>query len=900
MNQNKFDDARGNTMSALQANPMKPIYRTDYEPPNFLIKEVQLSFELAPERTIVQSRMYVYQNPQHRKLRRKLVLQGDDLELLDIQINGVTLKQKQYEVSGGELILKSVPETFQLFTKCAINPSKNTELMGLYLSNGIFCTQCEAEGFRRITYFLDRPDVLSRFTTTIIANKKDYPVLLSNGNCVEQKDLADGLHLATWQDPYPKPSYLFALVAGPLEYVEDEYVTIEKRQVSLKIFVEQNDKEKAAYALYALKAAMQWDEQIYGRGYDLNTYMIVAIHDFNMGAMENKGLNVFNAKYVLADTKTATDLDYENILSVVGHEYFHNWTGNRVTCRDWFQLSLKEGLTIFRDQSFSADILASVLTRIDDVRALRSAQFPEDAGPMAHPVRPESYIEINNFYTATVYNKGAEVIRMLQILLGHKGFRAGMDLYFSRHDGQAVTIEDFIKAMEDANQFDCAQFRRWYYQAGTPQLTAQFDYNHQKQLLTLKLKQSCAPTPGQTKKAPFVIPIKMAIYDQQGASLPIQLQENQAQFIPAQSVLVFTETEQTFTFIKLPTRPVVSLLQGFSAPVKLQANYQDEDLIFLIKNDCDEFNRFEAWTMLVMRYILKFIDENKEKGSFTVPEFLLAVWSSHLQDSETEKGLLSVLLNLPEENLIAEEMPLIDITAIHHTRKHMRYLFAQRNREKILQCYEQLKCGPFQFNAQHAAMRRLKNTCLQYLLLLVQDEPEITNIAYQQFQQADNMSDRISALSGLANLQHPLRDLALQEFYDKWCDDPLVMDKWFSIQACADVPDALQRVKKLMEHTNFVISNPNRVRSLLVSFSKLNLIHFHATNGQGYQLLGEVIAKLDSLNAHLSARLAEPFTQWRRYSEPHAELMKNELLKLQVLPNISRDLYEIVNKSLAK
>ena len=808
----------------------QPTYLKDYQIPVYLTDEVELHVDLNDDVTLVKARMRVRHNRLSTSSSKDFILNGEELILESIALNGKALTSSDYEISDHFLIIHHVPDHFDLEVVTKIYPQKNTALSGLYRSAKTYCTQCEAEGFRRITYFQDHPDILSRFTTTISADRSRYPHLLSNGNLIAAGQLDNGRHWAKWEDPFKKPSYLFALVAGDFDLLEDTFTTQSGRAITLRIYVEKGYGDQAHHAMYSLKEAMRWDEKAYGREYDLDIYMIVAISDFNMGAMENKGLNIFNTKYVLAKPETATDDDYIHILSVVGHEYFHNWSGNRVTCRDWFQLSLKEGLTIFRDQTFTEDTLSRAVMRIHEVNQLREAQFPEDAGPLAHPVRPDSYIEINNFYTSTVYNKGAEVLRMLQTILGKSLFRKGMDLYFARHDGQAVTIEDYVKTMEDVSGVNLTQFRLWYSQAGTPTVAVTSNYNEQQKIYSLTITQHCLPTPGQREKKPLHIPIKLGLLDQQGNEIPLCLNDEPAE---SEKVLPLTQTEQTFQFNNVPSLPVPSLLRHFSAPVKLDYSYTDTELQFLFKHDKDPFNRWEAGQKYTTRILLDLVQEFINNKPLHLPDALLEMYRYILQHDEADKFLLAEMLYLPSEKYIGEQMAVVDVDAIHLAREFAITDIAKKLHSVFLACYHKYHdaSGVYQFSMEEVGKRQLKNRCLAYLLLM----PEYTELAMQQFAAAlkTNMTDTQPALSALANIDSSLSDKALADFYTTWQHDALVVDKWLAIQAASKLPTALQRVKQLLNHEAFDIKNPNKVYALIGTFGNRNAVNFHAKDGAG-------------------------------------------------------------------
>jgi aminopeptidase N len=868
----------------------KTTFLRDYKPPAFLIKTVNLHFTLDENLTRVRSHLTLSRNPQG-ELQHDLTLQGENLELMAIQLNEHHLASREYQLYAEQLVIFNVPCEFTLTIETQIRPRENTALSGLYVSRSIFCTQCEAEGFRRITYFIDRPDVLARYTTTIVADKTHYPVLLSNGNKIAYQDLADNQHSVTWEDPCKKPSYLFALVAGNLAFIQDEFITQSQQKVILQIFFEKGQKEKCYHAMDSLKKAMRWDEQAYGREYDLAIFMIAVIDDFNMGAMENKGLNIFNAQTVLADAKTATDADYSYVTKVVGHEYFHNWTGDRITCRDWFQLSLKEGLTVFREQEFSETTGFAVVERINTVRHLRSLQFAEDAGPLAHPVQPDSYIEINNFYTMTVYEKGAELIRMMKILVGAELFRKGMDEYFARYDGQAVTIDDFIKTIAEASGYDLQQFHFWYKQAGTPQLEVTYAYDPEVRIFDLYIKQSCPPTPGQPKKQAFYIPLVMALLNQQGHTIPLQL-EGEAKDIGQQRVLIVKEKEHHFRFMNVENRVLPSLLRNFSAPIKLNVNYSDEDLAFLLQKDNDGFNRWDAAQRLASRIVLQ------KQGSQQATGLLIKAYETLIMSRRHEdEALLAELLNLPSETYFAEQMAIIDVEGIHYRRAGLRHQIAESLREQLLKLYENYQdFKPYQFNAGAQAKRRLKNTCLSYVMLL--SGPLTHDLGITQYEKADNMTDRLSALSELVNNSSPESARCLGDFYARWKSDSLVICKWLSVQARSPLSNTLEQVKELLRHPAFDWKNPNKIRALIGVFCAENQIQFHQPSGAAYRFLGEQVLYLDKLNPQIAARLLRPLTRWQRFDSTRCELMREQLEQIVKVSNLSPDVYEIASKSL--
>ena len=879
----------------MSDNSLPTIHRQDYTPPAYLVEQVELRFELDEAGTTVASRLQLRRNPAEKG--GALVLAGRQLELTALRLDGRPLGADEYAVDAETLTIAEVPAAFLLEVETRIHPESNTSLEGLYTSSGNFCTQCEAQGFRKITYYLDRPDVMARFTTTIVADRGRYPVLLSNGNPVAKGELKGGRHFVTWEDPFPKPCYLFALVAGDLVKIEDRFITASGREVALQIFVEERNRDKCAHAMASLKKSMAWDEEVFGLEYDLDIYMILAVDDFNMGAMENKGLNIFNSKYVLARPDTATDLDYQGIEGVIGHEYFHNWTGNRVTCRDWFQLSLKEGLTVFRDQEFSADMTSRAVKRINDVRVLRGGQFSEDAGPMAHPVRPDSYQEINNFYTATVYNKGAEVIRMLHTLIGPAAFRQGMDLYFERHDGQAVTCDDFVAAMADASGRDLEQFKLWYSQSGTPELSTEGHYDGAAQSYTLRLRQSCPPTPGQPHKLPFHLPVAVGLLDPEGRDLPLQLAGEAA---PGAStrVLELREAEQSFVFVGLAHQPVVSLLRGFSAPVRLKSDSSPADLAFRMAHDNDAFNRWEAGQQLATRLLLQLVADLQLGRELQLDPLFASAFGRTLADREADPALLALALLLPAETVLAEEMAVADPVAIRSAREWLRRALAAELRGELLARVGELQDhGPYRPDGPAVGRRSLKNICLAYLVSL--GDAEGVALALEQFQRGDNMTDVNAALVCLASHPGPERELALAAFYQRWQNDPLVVNKWLTLQAMSLRPEALEEVRGLLSHPAFTLHNPNKVYALIGAFAQGNPAAFHAADGSGYAFLAEQVLALDALNPQVAARMVAAFNRWQKYDAGRQGLMQGELRRLLAKPDLSRDVREIVTKALA-
>jgi aminopeptidase N len=883
---------------SMRTDNAKTIYLKDYLPPDYLVDRVDLRFELADEATLVTSRLSLRRNPDSERHNPPLELDGEGLALIELALDDRVLGPDEFRYEDNRLTLDNLPSTFSLTSRVKIQPRDNTTLEGLYQSNNMYCTQCEAEGFRRITFFPDRPDVMAEFYTEIIADQGRYPVLLSNGNLTVSESLDDGRHRVVWHDPFSKPCYLFALVAGDLRYQQESYTTASGREVDLRIYVEPENIDKCDHAMRSLKHAMAWDEAQYGREYDLDIFMIVAVNDFNMGAMENKGLNIFNSKFVLARPDTATDRDFQGIEGVIAHEYFHNWTGNRITCRDWFQLSLKEGLTVFRDQEFSADMGSRGVKRIEDVRMLRSHQFAEDAGPMAHPVRPDSYMEINNFYTVTVYEKGAEVVRMQARLLGPETYRKATDLYFERHDGQAVTTEDFVRCMEETSGRDLSQFRNWYRQAGTPVVKVRGEYDAAADVYRLDFTQSCPDTPGQSDKPSFHIPVEIALLDHEGRELPLQLAA-ESQPVGGVRVLELTEAEQRFEFVGLGEAPVPSLLRGFSAPVKLHYDYSDQELMFLMARDTDEFNRWDAAHSLAQRTLLGLVAKQQAGEPLSVEAGFIDAFALALNDREADKALLSEVLSLPSESTLGDQMAVVEVEAIHAAREWLKRELATRLHDDLLQIYQENNQAD-SFDITHASMARrsLKNLALGYLMQL--EDPEIHDLAMSQYRQADNMTDVMAALGSLVNVDCPQREQALSDFELRWRDDPLVMDKWFAVQAVSRLPGSLERVKRLMSHPAFSMRNPNKVRSLVGVFCSANLTGFHAADGSGYRFLTDQVLTLDALNPQIAARMLRVMSRWRRYDPARQALMKAEFERVLAKQDVSRDLFEIASKSVAE
>jgi aminopeptidase N len=876
--------------------PPKTTFLADYQVPAYLVDQVNLNFELGASSTRVRSVLSMRKNPQGRG--GECILDGDKLKLSSIKLDGRQLQGNEYQRSDKSLLLSSVPEKFELEIETIIQPDQNTALEGLYHSGNLLCTQCEAQGFRRITYYPDRPDVMAVFTVSIVADKQDWPIMLANGNLQQQGKFDDGRHWVRWHDPHPKPSYLFALVAGALHCQQDSFVTMSGREVTLQVYVDPENSHKCDHALISLKQAMRWDEQTYGREYDLDVFMIVAVNDFNMGAMENKGLNIFNSACVLASPETATDKDYHTIQSIVGHEYFHNWSGNRVTCRDWFQLSLKEGFTVLRDQQFSADMNSAVVQRIDDVNQLRNMQFAEDAGPMAHPVRPASFIEISNFYTVTIYEKGAEVVRMIKTIVGDEGFRGGTDLYFERHDGQAVTTDDFVKAMEDANSVDLTQFKRWYSQAGTPELTIESHYNVAQNTYTLDIVQSCLPTPDQSEKQPFYIPLSVSLLDEQGYALPLQLMDETKEYESDTRILAITENSQQFTFVNIEFEPTPSLLAGFSAPVKLKIERSNEELAFLMAYDNDSFNRWDAGQTLLINVLLQLVTDVQQQNILTLPMGLIEQIQKVLSEADTDPALVVKMLSLPTENYIAAQRQPADVDVIHTARVFLKTTLANELKDQFTILFEKMtKVGTYQFNADDMACRSLKNLCLDYLMTT--GDPLQIQRCLRQMKQSDNMTDTMAGLSLLVNHDGIESEHALRVFYEQWQHDRQVVGKWLMVQALSTLPDTLIRVKGLMKHPAFSIKNPNNVRALIGQFCRNNPTNFHAKDGSGYRFLAEQILVLDALNPQVASRQLGAFNSWRQYDTDRQVLMEMALSDIASHEGLSPDVYEIVTKYLA-
>lgn len=854
----------------------------DYQAPSYAIDSIELEFDLAPEQT----RVTAISQWRRTGEVKPLVLDGQYLQLEGVWLNGTLVTN--YQLDDEQLILEALPDVFELKIVTLLNPAANTALEGLYLSNGAYCTQCEAEGFRRITYYPDRPDMLAVFTTHIIADSSKFPHLLSNGNQTASELLADGRRRVSWFDPFPKPCYLFALVAGDFDVLEDCYQTRSGREVKLAFYVDKGNKSRAEFAMASLKKAMRWDETTYGLEYDLDVYMVVAVDFFNMGAMENKGLNIFNSKYVLADAESATDTDYFHIESIIGHEYFHNWTGNRVTCRDWFQLSLKEGLTVFRDQQFSADMGSPTLCRIDAIKTIRTAQFAEDAGPMAHPIRPEQVLEMNNFYTVTVYDKGAEVIRMQHTLLGAAGFRKGMDLYFSRHDGQAVTCDDFVQAMQDASAVDLQQFRRWYQQAGTPVLSATYRYNSAEQSLYLRLSQHTPATADGSAKLPLVLPVRFELVS---AGTDYHHQE----------LLVLKEETTEWRFNKVPADVVPVLLADFSAPVKLQVQYQTADLLLIAAKAQDGVARWDAmqqlWSGLVHQAVEQMATAQQKavtiQSAVMIPEPLLASMRQLLQQPLADLAFTAELLTLPGYDTLAEQYDEIPVDAILQSLKDFRQQIARALQPDLLACYHKLPRAPYQYSQTQTGNRQLQALCLSYLALSGHDE-----LILSHYQQSDNMTDRLAAIKAAVFAESNTAATMLTDLGQRFAQNPQVFDKWASVQAISPSPAVFDSLSALSECPQFSWTNPNRVRAVYGAFAMQNPLQFHRTDGKGYLLLTQILQKLDRINPQLTARLVTPLLSWKRFDPNRQQLMQNQLQQLLALPELSNDLYEKVSRSL--
>ncbi|BFM07430.1 aminopeptidase N [Halioxenophilus aromaticivorans] len=882
------------------------IYLKDYQVPSHLIDKTHLHFILHPTKTRVSSDLTIRKNPDADTKSNELILHGQDIDLQSVSIDGRQLDDRDYQLEAECLRIANVPEQFVLSVVGLIAPADNTSLEGLYKSQSMYCTQCEAEGFRKITYFLDRPDVLSEFTTTVVADKTEFPVLLSNGNPIKSGSLDDNMHFVTWHDPFPKPAYLFALVGGDLECIQDSFTTTSGRAIDLKIYVEEKDLDKCDHAMASLKSSMRWDEDVYGREYDLDIFMIVAVDDFNMGAMENKGLNIFNTSCVLAKAETTTDAGFQRVEAVVAHEYFHNWSGNRVTCRDWFQLSLKEGFTVFRDAEFSADMGSRTVKRVEDAKLLRAMQFAEDAGPLAHPVQPASFIEISNFYTLTVYEKGAEVVRMIHTLLGAEAFRQGSDLYFERNDGKAATIEDFVSSMEEAGGRDLSKFMSWYHQAGTPKLAVTADYNSSSREYALTFNQTCPTTPecDSEDKKPYLIPVAMGLL---GSNGPLSLvPETDVDFSLSKNdthcVLELTQPQHRVVFKDINAPPVPSLMRGFSAPVRLQFDYSPDDLITLMTQDDDGFTRWDACQQLCVSVIHE-VEASLQQGKEpSVDSRLSDAARALITNQNLDPAMVALMLTLPSEGYLAEIATTANIDTIHSAREIVRNHLAASLKTEFAERFDSLPYFPeYEANAVQIAVRSLKNCCLGYLVATA--DAVWLERAMTQYRTATNMTDQSAALSVLA-LSPDSKAVdysvsALSEFYQQWQSEALVVNQWFSVQAMQPGEEAVDRIRSLMQHEAFNINNPNKVRALIGAFANNNPVCFHNSDGSGYRLLAEVVKKLNATNPQIAARMLGPLTKWRKYDSKRQELMQAELNSIKQTVGLSKDVFEVISKSLA-
>ncbi|TON29495.1 aminopeptidase N [Vibrio parahaemolyticus] len=858
-------------------------YRKDYQAPSHTITDIDLTFDLYDNDTIVTALSKVVQKGESTTLE----LDGEGLELRSVKVDGEDWAH--HEVKEASLVLSDLPAEFELEIITKIDPEANTALEGLYKSGGAFCTQCEAEGFRRITYYLDRPDVLAKYTTKVIADKATYPYLLSNGNRIAQGEAENGRHWVQWQDPHPKPAYLFALVAGDFDVLRDKYTTMSGRNVDLEIFVDKGNLDRAGHAMTSLINSMKWDEERFGLEYDLDIYMIVAVDFFNMGAMENKGLNIFNSKFVLANDQTATDRDYLGIEAVIGHEYFHNWTGNRVTCRDWFQLSLKEGLTVFRDQEFSSDLGSRAVNRIDNVRIIRGPQFAEDASPMSHPIRPDKVIEMNNFYTLTVYEKGSEVIRMYHTLLGEEGFQKGMKLYFERHDGTAATCEDFVSTMEDATGVDLKQFRLWYSQSGTPTLRVNSEYNAEAKTYALTVEQFTEATQDQAEKQALHIPFDIELYDSKGQIIPLTINGESVH-----SVLDIKQDKQTFVFENVADQPVPSLLREFSAPVKLEYDYSDAELIFLMKHATNDFARWDASQMLLAKYIRQNVTNVQTGSEVQLSEDLIDAFRGVLLDENLEPAFIAQVFSLPSINEITGWYKQIDVDAVDTVLNSITVSLSAALEDELSATYHTLKQA--EYTIDHAAIgkRALRNQCLQFLA----HTDKGNTLVKAQYEAANNMTDTIAAMSAANSAQLECREELMADYSDKWKHDGLVMDKWFALQGTNPAEDALEKVKATMNHEAFSLKNPNRTRSLIGSFLAANPVRFHDKSGSGYQFAGEILRQLNDSNPQVASRMIDPLLKFRKYDEARQAMIRAELEKLKAMDNLAKDLFEKVTKAL--
>lgn len=868
------------------SNNKNTLFLKDYKKPAFSIEHVHLLFEIEKEKTLVTNCFSLVKiNAQEKDL----ILDGVGLKLVSLEMNGKVLTPSEYQIADDQLIIANVDSQIDLKVITELSPDKNKSFEGLYRSGPTLVTQNEAQGFRKITYFLDRPDVMTSYKTTIIADREEFPVLLSNGNLLEEKTLDNGKHLAVWQDPHKKPCYLFALVAGRLGKISDHFITRSGKKVELGIYCDPGNENRCDHAMTSLKLSMKWDEENYDREYDLDIYNIVAVDNFNAGAMENKGLNIFNSVYILADHKTAVDRDYQNIMAVIAHEYFHNWTGNRITLRDWFQLSLKEGLTVFRDQEFSMDIKSKAVQRIQDVNTLRTRQFAEDAGPTAHPVRPQSVISVDNFFTVTIYEKGAEVIRMIKTLVGDEGFRQGMSLYFDKYDGMAVTTEDFVAAFEEANSIDLTQFKLWYDQSGTPALNVKGSYNEKEEKYELAVEQTCQPTPDQKNKKPFHIPLSVALLDKEGNEFP-----------NSEKVLHIKGNKQSFAFSNITEKPTPSLLRGFSAPVTLNFEYSESELAFLMSHDKDPFCRWEACQRLTLKCLLSIVDDIKNgRSTETASLSLVSQAFGHVLDNrEMDPAFQSLLLTLPDESYISQFLETIDVEAIHRAREEILTEISSTHQEKLLEVYNSHNVRePHSIDPLQIGKRSLKNTALA--LLSKSPHGHGTTLALEQLNSADNMTDEYAALIVLLNHQDQRRKEASSSFYEKWKSESLVMNKWLRSIGSSPYEGTLKQIKECMNDPVFDIENPNKVYSLLMSFTVSNPTQFHSKSGDSYHFIADQIIKIDKINPHVGSHLAGSFNHWKKFSTPNRELMKEQLERVSKEKDLSKNTYEIISKNLA-
>jgi len=868
---------------------MEKIYLADYEKPPFGVKTIDLEFDLDDTRTLVRSKMLIKRVDDRAE---PLFLNGDELELISIHLDGRELHESEYELNEEGMLLHQLPNEFILEVHNYINPQANTALDGLYKSGGIFCTQNEPEGFRRITYFTDRPDVMAVYSTKIIADKKAYPVLLSNGNLFEKGDLKEGKHYAIWKDPFPKPSYLYALVAGDLGCVNDSFTTMNNNEIELNIYCDKGNEDQCSHAMTSLQNSMKWDEERFGREYDLEIYNIVAVDSFNMGAMENKGLNVFNSHYVLADANTATDANFMGIESVIGHEYFHNWTGNRITCRDWFQLTLKEGLTVFRDQEFSADLNTRTVQRIEDVKALRERQFVEDASPTSHPIKPDAYIQINNFYTATIYEKGAEVIRMIHTLIGEESFRAGMDLYFKTFDGQAVRTEDFIWSMQEASGFNFDHFKLWYSQSGTPEVDVKTIFDKKDKTLSLTLTQSYL-SPTQTEQKPYFFPFKLGLINASGHECKLELQDTKGQELIDKGILLVSQEEETFVFKGIKDAPIMSLNRNFSAPVKVHTAYSLDEYAFLMAHDKDEFNRFESSQMIASKVLHQLIDAVENNGAMRLNQTYTNAFSKVLLDMDMDMSLKADSLTLPSVSMLMQERAVLDVEAIYVARNFLKRELIRELGADIKAQYMSLNTRKsYSLDSGEMARRKLKNTLLTYMGALKEDTPVLA-----QYKNSDNMTDRLAALSILANARGNAKEEALSDFYVRYKENTLVMNKYLAVIASSELKETPMNVQKLLEDEVFDIKVPNLVRSLIGAFAR-NALHFHATDGSGYAFIADKVLELDKINPQIASGLSGVYKDYGRLNEKAQELMKAQLEKIIHTKDLSKNVYEIVSKIL--